>query len=86
MFTSPTPAVIDNGVNTEALIGARGAFAETPEAAAFTWRSVCDWQEGTYSVNTINGYFGLGQEHTAQAVVLHRSPITRRSSPPPTVR
>jgi uncharacterized OsmC-like protein len=62
MITAHAPAVVDNGVNTEALIGARGAFADTPEAAAFTWRSICDWQEGTYSVNTINGFFGLGQE------------------------
>lgn len=54
--------IADNGVNTEALIGARGAFTEMPEAAAFTWRSTCEWLEGTYSVNTINGYFGLGQE------------------------
>jgi uncharacterized OsmC-like protein len=55
--------IVRNGVNTEALIGARGAFAETPEAAQFTWRSTCDWIEGTYSRNAINGYFGLGQEH-----------------------
>lgn len=55
--------VVNNGVNTEALIGARGAFAEMPEAAAFTFRSTCDWVEGTYSSNTISGYFGLGQEH-----------------------
>jgi uncharacterized OsmC-like protein len=56
--------IVKNGVNTEALIGARGAFTETPEAAAFTWRSTCDWIEGTYSRNMINGYFGLGQEQT----------------------
>ena len=54
--------VVDNGVNTEALIGARGAFADMPEAAAFTFRSTCDWIEGTYNANTIDGYFGLGQE------------------------
>lgn len=53
----------DNGVNTEALIGARGAFQQAPEAAKFTFRSTCDWVEGTYNVNTLNGYFGLGQEH-----------------------
>jgi uncharacterized OsmC-like protein len=53
----------NNGVNTEALIGARGAFAEAPQAAAFTFRSACEWKDGTYNVNTINGYFGLGQEH-----------------------
>jgi uncharacterized OsmC-like protein len=56
--------IVKNGVNTEALIGARSAFTETPEAAAFTWRSTCDWIEGTYSRNMINGYFGLGQEQT----------------------
>jgi uncharacterized OsmC-like protein len=60
-YTSTIP--VRNGVNTEALIGARGAFAETPAAAQFTFKSTCDWIEGTYSCNTINGYFGLGQEH-----------------------
>jgi uncharacterized OsmC-like protein len=57
-----TPAVANNGVNTEALIGARGAFADVPQAAAFTFRSTCDWVEGTYSSNSINGFIGLGQE------------------------
>lgn len=55
--------IVDNGVNTEALIGARGAFAEAPQAAQFSFRSTCDWIEGTYSRNAINAYFGLGQEH-----------------------
>ncbi|WP_299827675.1 OsmC family protein [uncultured Roseobacter sp.] len=55
--------VVDNGVNTEALLGARGAFADMPEAAAFTFRSTCDWVSGTQSSNEINGYFGLGQDH-----------------------
>jgi uncharacterized OsmC-like protein len=54
---------VDNGVNTEALIGARAAFEQMPAAAQFTFRSTCDWVEGTYSSNTINGYFGLGEEH-----------------------
>ena len=58
-----TEIAIDNGVNTEALIGARGAFSEAPQAAAFTFRSICDWDSGTKSSNSINGYFGLGQEH-----------------------
>ncbi|MEH6725732.1 MAG: OsmC family peroxiredoxin, partial [Hyphomicrobiales bacterium] len=61
--TNTTEVLINNGVNTEALIGARGAFSETPEAAAFTFRSTCDWVDGTESINSINGYFGLGQEH-----------------------
>lgn len=54
---------VNNGVNTEALIGARGAFAAAPQAAQFTFRSTCEWIEGTQNRNTINGYFGLGQEH-----------------------
>lgn len=61
--TIDAPKPVDNGVNTEALIGARGAFAEAPQAAAFTFRSVCDWIEGTRNRNTINGFFGVGQEH-----------------------
>lgn len=63
-MTQVQETIANNGVNTEALIGARGAFAETPEAASFTWRSTCNWIEGTYSSNTINGYFGLGEEQT----------------------
>lgn len=58
------PVTVTNGVNTDALIGARGAFAEAPEAARFKFRSVCNWIDGTYNRNTINGYFGIGQEHT----------------------
>jgi uncharacterized OsmC-like protein len=54
---------VDNGVNTEALIGARGAFEQAPQAAAFVFRSTCDWIRGTHNRNSLNGYFGLGQEH-----------------------
>lgn len=58
-----TSRAVNNGVNTEALIGARAAFERVPQAAQFTFRSSCDWVEGTFSVNRLNGYFGLGQEH-----------------------
>ena len=57
---------VNNGVNTEALIGARGAFEQAPEAAQFRFRSTCDWVDGTQNRNSINGYFGLGQEHTRE--------------------
>ncbi|MGB0747320.1 MAG: OsmC family protein [Magnetospiraceae bacterium] len=63
METTTMTKTVTNGVNTEALIGARGAFEQMPEAAAFTFRSNCTWNEGTNNTNTINGYFGLGQEH-----------------------
>lgn len=52
----------DNGVNVEALLGAREALGEAPEAARFTWRATADWVNGTHSVSTIDRYFGLGEE------------------------
>ncbi|POF32418.1 OsmC family protein [Roseibium marinum] len=63
MTISTQSTTVSNGVNTEALIGARGAFEQTPEAAQFTFHSTCDWIEGTFNRNTINSYFGLGQNH-----------------------
>ncbi len=63
-MTIQTEIKASNGVNTEALMGAREAFAQAPEAAAFTFRSTCSWVTGTQSRNDINGFFGLGQEHT----------------------
>ncbi len=54
---------IDNGVNVEALINAREALTEAPEAAQFKWRATCEWKNGTHSNTTVEGYFGLGEEH-----------------------
>ena len=31
----------NNGVNVEALLGAREALTDAPEAAQFTWRATC---------------------------------------------
>jgi uncharacterized OsmC-like protein len=53
---------VDNGVNVEALLGARQALSEAPEAAKFTWRASCKWINGTHSNSTINSFFGLGAE------------------------
>jgi uncharacterized OsmC-like protein len=60
---------VDNGVNTEALLGARTALSETPEAAEFTWRATCSWVHGTHSRTTVDSFSGLGQDHH------HRSPF-----------
>ena len=54
---------VDNGVNTEALLGAREQLSGMPEAAEFTWRATCEWQNGTYSRTTIDSFSGLGQDH-----------------------
>ncbi len=53
----------NNGVNVEALLGAKAALADNPQAARFTWRATSEWLSGTNSQTTVDGFFGLGQEH-----------------------
>jgi uncharacterized OsmC-like protein len=57
-----TQTPVDNGVNVEALLGAREALTQAPEAAKFTWRATCKWINGTHSRSTVDGFFGLGEE------------------------
>ena len=54
---------VKNGVNVAALLEAREALTNAPEAAQFTWRASCTWKDGTHSHSTVEGYFGLGEEH-----------------------
>ena len=53
---------VNNGVNVQALLDAREALKGAPEAAQFTWRATCKWQNGTYSTSKVQGFFGLGQD------------------------
>lgn len=55
---------VHNGVNVAALLGAREALNQAPDAARFTWRATCEWVEGTHSRSTVSKYFGLGEEHS----------------------
>jgi len=57
-----TDVQVDNGVNVEALLGAREALTEAPEAARFAWRAKCKWVNGTHSSSVVEGFFGLGEE------------------------
>ena len=57
-------AKVDNGVNVEALLGARQALTDAPEAARFKWRATCSWVNGTHSRSTVQGFFGLGAEQS----------------------
>ena len=59
-----TQTQVDNGVNVEALLGAREALTATPEGAQFKWRATCQWQNGTHSHSTVEGFFGLGEEQS----------------------
>ena len=40
-----TSVKVDNGVNVDALLGARKALTETPGAARFRWRATCQLDE-----------------------------------------
>jgi len=53
---------VNNGVNVEALVEAREALTNTPEAAEFKWRASCEWKNGTHSHSTVESFFGLGDE------------------------
>jgi uncharacterized OsmC-like protein len=57
-------ASVNNGVNVEALLGAREALTEAPQAAKFNWRATCKWINGTHSHSTVQGFFGLGEEQS----------------------
>ena len=68
MTTTAMP--VDNGVNVGALLDAREALSQAPEAAQFTWRATCEWVNGTHSRSTVKGFFGLGEEQN------HRTTFT----------
>jgi uncharacterized OsmC-like protein len=52
----------NNGVDVMALLGAREALKNAPQAAQFKWRASCEWLRGTHSRSQIGGFFGLGAE------------------------
>jgi uncharacterized OsmC-like protein len=67
---------VDNGVNVQALLGARDALVQAPEAAQFEWRATCDWINGTHSRSMVEGFRGLGAEQ------LHKTRFTFDSDHP----
>src|SRR5215468_5111378 len=62
--SSTSAAKINNGVNVDALLGARTALEQAPEAAQFKWRANCEWLNGTHSRSAIGNFFGLGSEQS----------------------
>jgi len=62
MSTATTAKTASNGVNVEALFGAREALTKAPEAAKFKWRATCEWVKGTQSRSTVEEFYGLGAE------------------------
>jgi uncharacterized OsmC-like protein len=57
-------STIDNGVNVQALLDARGVLEGAPEAAKFTWKASSTWSHGVASETRIQNYFGLGEEQS----------------------
>ena len=55
---------VNNGVNVEALLGAREALTAAPEAAQFTWRAESEWKSGTHTQSKVEKFFGLGEEQS----------------------
>ncbi len=58
---SPYTKIVNNGVNVDALLDARAALTEAPEAAQFEWRATCEWINGTHSHSEVEQFFGLGE-------------------------
>lgn len=67
-MTQTDAPTVDNGVNIEAIRGARQALTDAPEAAQFQWRATCEWVNGTHSRSTITDFSGLGQQHAHRQV------------------
>ena len=61
MTTTDSP--VDNGVNVDALLQARSALSDAPDGAQFKWRATTAWLNGTHSNSTVEGFYGLGEEH-----------------------
>ena len=57
---------ITNGVNVQALLDAREALKDAPQAAQFTWRASSTWNEGVHTTIKVQGFSGLGQEQAHQ--------------------
>ena len=65
-MTQPQTTTAQNGVNVEALLGARKDLEAAPEAAEFTWKASNEWVRGTHSRTTISGFFGLGEDQARE--------------------
>lgn len=59
-----TSNTFQNGVNVEAILGAREALTASPEAGQFQWQATSEWVAGTHTRTTMDAFFGLGAEQS----------------------
>jgi len=69
-MTAVADKQVDNGVNVEALLGAREALSQAPAAARFNWKATSKWVGGTHTRTHMKSFFGLGQDQS------HKSEFT----------
>jgi uncharacterized OsmC-like protein len=69
-ITETTPA-LPNGVNVEALLGAREAFKGDTSLTKFTWRARNEWVNGTHSRTVIEDFYGVGGEQSHNGPQVH---------------
>src|SRR3954452_14398754 len=62
-MTMTSESGVRNGVDTNALFATIDAVKAAPEAAKFQFRASNRWIAGTHSRGTIDGFFGVGEEH-----------------------
>jgi uncharacterized OsmC-like protein len=67
-MTAVAEKQVKNGVNVEALLGAREALSKAPEAARFNWKATSRWVGGTHTRTSMKSFFGLGgdQSHKSE--------------------
>ena len=70
-MTITETASLPNGVNVEALLGAREAFKGDLSLTKFTWRARNEWVDGTHSRTTIDSFHGVGDEQSHNAPQVH---------------
>jgi uncharacterized OsmC-like protein len=61
---------VNNGVNLDAVLGAREALTKAPEAAQFNWRASSEWINGTHTRSKVEKFFGLGEEQSHREAFL----------------
>lgn len=64
MQTETQPREQLNGVNVDALLGAREALEQAPEAAEFVWKATSEWKDGAQTRTEFGKFFGLGEDQS----------------------
>jgi uncharacterized OsmC-like protein len=63
-MSTETKTPVDNGVDLEALVGARDMLGQQPELGDFKWRVSSTWKWGNHCENHVEKFFGLGEEQS----------------------